>query len=78
MVKAKGKYLLATANDIDWTSVLTNWGLTFSQLNNTIYDISGLPMTDDVSLNTANFIRIDISANAPQLSPFRTYMVDIS
>ena len=78
MVKAKGKYLLATGNDIDWTSVLTSWDLTFSQLNNTIYDISGLPLKDDVSLNTANFTPIDISVNAPQLAPFRTYWVDIS
>jgi hypothetical protein len=79
MIKPNGKYLLATANDTDWTSVLTDWGITFSQLNNTIYDISGLPQTDDISLNnTANFNRIDISTNAPQLSPFRAYWVDIS
>lgn len=79
MVKAKGKYLLATGSDTDWPTVLSNWDLTFARLNTSIYDISGLPLQDDVSLNrNTNFTKIDISANAPQLSPFRAYMVDIS
>ena len=78
MVKATGKYLLATGSDTDWANILSNWGLTFSQLNNCIYDISGIPFIDDVSLNTNNLNKIDISAKVPQLSPFRAYWVDIS
>jgi len=79
MVKAKGKYLLATGSNTDWPTVLSNWDLPFARLNTSIYDISGLPLQNDVSLNrNANFTKIDISANAPQLSPFRAYMVDIS
>ena len=78
MVKATGKYLLATGSDTDWANVLSNWGLIFSQLNNCIYDISGIPLIDDVSLNTNNLNKIDISTKVPQLSPFRAYWVDIS
>ena len=79
MVKAKGKYLLATGSDTDWPTVISNWDLTFARLNTSIYDISGLPLQDDVSLNrNTNFTKIDISANSPSLRPFRAYMVDIS
>jgi hypothetical protein len=78
MVKATGKYLLATGSDTDWANVLSNWDITFSQLNNCIYDISGIPLIDDASLNTNNLNKIDISAKVPQLSPFRAYWVDIS
>ena len=79
MVKAEGTYLLATGSDTDWTNVLSDWDFTFSLLADSIHDISGLPLQDDVSLNrNTNFTKIDISANSPSLRPFRAYMVDIS
>jgi hypothetical protein len=79
MVKAEGTYLLATGSDTDWTTVLSDWDFTFSLLADSIHDISGLPLQDDVSLNrNTNFTKIDISANSPSLRPFRAYMVDIS
>ena len=49
MVKAKGKYLLATGSETDWPTVLSNWDLTFSRLNTKIFDIPTLPLIDDVS-----------------------------
>jgi hypothetical protein len=79
MVKAEGTYLLATGSDTDWTTILSDWDFTFSLLADSIHDISGLPLQDDVSLNrNTNFTKIDISANSPSLRPFRAYMVDIS
>jgi hypothetical protein len=79
MVKAEGTYLLATGSDTDWTTVLSDWDFTFSLLADSIHDISGLPLQDNVSLiRNTNFTKIDISANSPSLRPFRAYMVDIS
>ena len=48
MDKATGKYLLASGSETDWPTVLSNWDLTFARLNTSIYDVTGIPLTDDV------------------------------
>ena len=82
MITTNGWYLLSTDALMSWTDATTQWGFkpvpgkssTYSAYD-IIYELSGHPITDDVSLTQDNWRPINITSDISMASPYSAYWV---
>ena len=82
MITINGWYLLSTDALMSWTDATRQWGFkpvpgkssTYSAYD-IIYELSGHPITDDVSLTQDNWRPINITNDISMASPYSAYWV---
>ena len=72
-----GWYLFSSDTEDNWNNLQIKWNIIGYEIYQYIYELSGVPIAPDTTLNTDNWNQLDISNNNPMLSNYTGYWVNV-